>query len=81
MPAAKISARKPPRAGDLAAEDFEDLLRRRLERPRGAGLAATLNRLLPMHAYEGDHSFKLYCETASPQKSPQLAFNRALGEM
>jgi hypothetical protein len=47
MPAPKISARRAPTAGDLAAENFEDLLRRLLERPRGAGLAATLNCLLP----------------------------------
>lgn len=72
MPAPKISARRTPRAGDLAAENFEDLLRRRLERPRGAGSAATLNHLLPMHA-NGDRGFTLYCETASPQ----WAFNRA----
>ena len=57
MPAPKISASRAPRAGDLAAEDFEDLPRRRLERPRGAGLAATLNRLLPMHANGGDRGF------------------------
>ena len=47
MPAPKISAKRAPRAGDFAAENFEDRLRRRLERPRGAGLTATLTCLLP----------------------------------
>ena len=75
MPAPKISAKRDPRAGDFAAENFEDRLRRRLERPRGAGLTATLTFLLP-NAYLRLRSVVKQHPHKSPHSGAAITFYR-----